>query len=144
MAKTVTRGFLAALTAVAMFAGPSLTNAADNAGPGRAAASGPATQATVVLRGCFAVVNATGSIARARCAVSSAKNGTGLYAVRFNADIRRCSFQATLGLSTFTGASPSGEIAVVGLFGSTNGVFVQTFNSAGAPADRGFHLTVIC
>ena len=132
------------MAAAAMFAGAGLAHAADNAGPGRAAASGPVMQATQALKGCFAVVNANGTRARSKCAKSSSKSAVGQYLVVFDADVRRCSFHATLGLAAFVGISPAGEIAVVGGFGTTNGVFVQTFNSAGVATDRAFHLTVIC
>lgn len=145
MSKTLTRGFLAAMTAAAMFAGAGLAHAADNnTGTGRAAASGPVRQATQALKGCFAVVSANGVRARSKCAKSSSRSAVGQYLIVFDADVRRCSFQATLGLAAFQGISPAGEIAVVGGFGTTNGVFVQTFNSAGAATDRAFHLTVIC
>ena len=145
MTKTVTRGFLAAVAAAAMSAGAGSAYAADNnTGPARAAASGSVRQATQALKGCFAMVNADGTRARGKCARGSTKSATGQYLVTFDADIRRCSFQATLGLAAFQGISPAGEIAVVGGFNTTNAVFVQTFNSAGVAADRAFHLTVIC
>jgi len=51
---------------------------------------------------------------------------------------------ATIGNSTGSGTEPSGEITTNGRFDSVNGVFIQTSNSAGADADRGFHLLVTC
>ena len=91
----------------------------------------------------FAVVNANGTLARGFQAVSSTRLGTGVYQVLFSHDITRSAYVGTIGLSASSGTSPSGEIAVVGRAGSANGVFVQTFNSSGAAADRGFHLAVL-
>jgi len=52
--------------------------------------------------------------------------------------------EAIIGNSTGSGTEPSGEITTNGRFDSVNGVFIQTSNSAGADADRGFHLLVTC
>jgi hypothetical protein len=91
----------------------------------------------------FAVVNANGTLARGFQAVSSTRLATGQYQVLFSHNITGSAYVGTIGLSTSIGVSPSGEIAVVGRFGSANGVFVQTFDSAGRAADRGFHLEVL-
>jgi hypothetical protein len=92
----------------------------------------------------FAVVNANGTLAFGFGAVSSTKLATGEYQVIFNRNVRDCAYVATIGLSGNLGGSPAGEIAVVGRFNNVNGVFVQTFTSAGVPADLGFHLAVHC
>lgn len=91
----------------------------------------------------FAVVNANGTLARGCQAVSAAHLGTGTYQVLFTHDITGSAYIGTIGLSVSIGSSPAGEIAVVGRFGAANGVFVQTFNSAGVPTDLGFHLAII-
>jgi hypothetical protein len=92
----------------------------------------------------FAVVNDNGTLARGFGALSSTKLATGEYEVIFNRNVRDCAYVATIGFSGSEGNSPSGEIAVVGRVNKPNGVYVQTFTSAGAPADRGFHLAVHC
>jgi hypothetical protein len=91
----------------------------------------------------FAVVNANGTLARGFQAVSSTRLAPGQYQVLFAHDITGSAYVGTLGLSGALGSSPSGEIAVVGRFGAPNGVFVQTFDSAGNAADRSFHLAVL-
>ncbi|MFI6758920.1 hypothetical protein ACIBF5_07220 [Micromonospora sp. NPDC050417] len=91
----------------------------------------------------FAVVNSNGSIVRGFGVSSAARLATGMYQVVFNHDLTGSAFVGTIGLPGSDGTSPSGEIAVVGRTGVANGVFVQTFNSAGAYADRGFHLGVL-
>ncbi|WP_229399542.1 hypothetical protein [Micromonospora okii] len=90
----------------------------------------------------FAVVDAGGALVRGFGAVSATRLGVGVYQVVFNHDLTQSAFVGTIGLPGSVGASPSGEIAVVGRAGVPNGIFVQTFTSAGAPADRGFHIAV--
>ncbi|SCL14377.1 hypothetical protein GA0070616_0423 [Micromonospora nigra] len=90
----------------------------------------------------WAVVESNGVLARGFGAVSATRLGVGQYQVVFSHDLTRSAYVGSLGLTGSIGSSPSGEIAVVGRFGVPNGVFVQTFNSAGAPADRAFHLTI--
>lgn len=104
----------------------------------------PATAAGLpaTAQGHFAVVNANGTLARGFGAVSSARLALGQYQVVFIQNVATSAFTATIGLTGSIGASPPGEIAVVGRAGIPNGVFVQTWNSAGAPADRSFHLHI--
>jgi len=91
----------------------------------------------------YAVVRSNGTLARGFEAVSAAHLGTGVYQVIFAHDITGSGYLGTVGLDTDSGESPSGQIAVVGRAGAANGVFVQTFDAAGNPADRGFHLAVL-
>lgn len=104
----------------------------------------PATAAGLpaTAQGHFAVVNANGTLARGFGVVSSARLALGQYQVVFIQSVVRSAYTATIGLTGSAGASPPGEIAVVGRAGNANGVFVQTWNSAGAPADRAFHLHI--
>jgi hypothetical protein len=92
----------------------------------------------------FAVVNANGTLARGFRAVSSQRFAVGRYAVTFNRNVRGCAYVATIGLSGSVGFSSPGQISVVGLVSSANGVFIAVSNSAGADADLGFHLAVHC
>jgi hypothetical protein len=91
----------------------------------------------------YAVVRSNGTLARGFEAVSAANLGTGVYQVIFAHDITGSAYLGTLGLDTDSGDSPSGQIAVVGRAGAANGVFVQTFDATGNPADRGFHVAVL-
>src|SRR5688572_22705170 len=90
----------------------------------------------------FAVVDANGTLARGRKAVSATRLGTGVYEVVFRKDVRKGAYLATIGLSGAAGASLPGEITVVGRAGNDRGVFVTTHSSGGAAADLGFHLAV--
>ncbi|WP_329009872.1 hypothetical protein OG271_26260 [Micromonospora rifamycinica] len=90
----------------------------------------------------WAVVASNGVLARGFGTVSATRLAVGQYQVVFSHDVTRSAYVGSIGLTGSVGASPSGEIAVVGRAGVPNGVFVQTFTSAGAPADRAFHLTI--
>jgi hypothetical protein len=62
-----------------------------------------------------------------------------VYQVVFTGDLTKCAMNATI-----TGATP-GEVTVAPTLAAGNTtVAVRTFNSAGAPADRAFHLTANC
>ena len=115
-------------------------------GPNRPGQTEKETAAELALGGTtyWGVVNSGGALNRQRGGVSSARLGVGVYEVIFLDSIRRCAYTGTIGLPGSSGSSPAGEIAVVGRVTDVRGVFVQTFNSAGAPADRGFHLVVNC
>jgi hypothetical protein len=67
----------------------------------------------------------------------SAKLATGQYEVVFNRDVTACSYQATMSIT-------QGETVVQPRTGVPNGVFVGTYTSAGAAADKAFHLAVFC
>lgn len=67
----------------------------------------------------------------------------GAYEVFFNQVVTSGVYTATIGLCGNVGTSPPGEITVTGRVGTVNGVFIQTSDSAGNPADRGFHLNVL-
>lgn len=91
----------------------------------------------------FGVVSSGGVLVRGLHALSATRLATGQYQVVFDHDVSAGAFIGTVGLTGSVGISPAGEIAVVGRSGLPNGVFVQTFNSAGAPANRSFHLAVL-
>ncbi|MEU0157048.1 hypothetical protein [Micromonospora fulviviridis] len=105
----------------------------------------PATSAGLppTAQSFFAVVEPTGALARGFQAVSATRLGVGTYQVVFSHDLTGSAFVATIGLSGSVGASAPGEITVVGRAGVPNGIFVQTFNSAGALTDLGFHTAVL-
>jgi hypothetical protein len=94
----------------------------------------------------WAVVNANGSLARGVGAVSAGRvdGPTGTYAVVFNRAVTNCAYIGTIGLSGTVGSSPPGEITVVRRFDNSAAVHVETHNSAGLSADRGFHVSISC
>ncbi|MFF3856602.1 hypothetical protein [Micromonospora sp. NPDC002575] len=90
----------------------------------------------------FAVVSSAGSLLRLRDAVSATRYGPGQYQVIFNRSLTQAAFVATLGTTADCCIPLSGEISVAPRLATPNGVFVQTYDSTGAPLDRPFHLAV--
>ncbi|MFY1637147.1 hypothetical protein ACN27F_28395 [Solwaraspora sp. WMMB335] len=105
----------------------------------------PATSAGMppTAQAFFAVVNSAGTLVRGFGAVSATRLTTGTYQVVFSHDLTGSAYVGSVGLPGSVGASAPGEITVVGRAGIPNGVFIQTFTSAGALADRGFHLAIL-
>ncbi len=94
----------------------------------------------------WAVVNADGTIARGVnvSAGSSSHPATGQYQVVFvGVDISICAYAATLGYPDNSGYAPAGMITASNTQ-YMNVVAVATYNAAGAPADRPFHLSILC
>ena len=85
----------------------------------------------------WAVINVSGTTGRGSGVTGSAKVATGQYEVVFNRDVTACSYQATMSISP-------GEAVAQPRASVPNGVFVGTYTSAGAAADRAFHLAVFC
>jgi hypothetical protein len=94
----------------------------------------------------WAVVNADGTLARARGATASAwLEVDGQYEVLFGQDVSNCSYFATIGGATSTATGDQGQVSVAPRVGKTNGVFVQTFDLVtAAEANLAFHLAVFC
>ena len=90
-----------------------------------------------------AVISNVGATVRGRGVASSAQIGTGQYAVIFDRDLRQCTYFATLGDESAAGPG-TGQIAVTSAASNVNGVRVVTRDSAGALANRSFHLLVSC
>ena len=82
------------------------------------------------------VTGATGALGDQRGATASARSAAGIYSVDFNADVSKCARTATI-----AGTDP-GQITTAATDADT--VAVRTFDSAGAAADRSFHLVVTC
>ena len=105
-----------------------------------------ATTATGLTR--QLLVAANGAKSNDRGVVSSAKLADGRYQVIFDADVRTCALSATLVEQPPPPADPTapvtGQIAVAPLESNANGVHISTTDSAGAYADRSFHLLVSC
>lgn len=122
-------------------AGPAGARGANGA-PGATGARGPAGAPATAL---WAIVNSAGTLVRGSHATSATHIGTGIYTVRFDRNIRLCSYQATLGHPPEAfGSGPSGQIGTTGEAASVNGIWVQTFNGAGTGADQDFHIVVFC
>ena len=85
----------------------------------------------------WAVINVSGTTGRGSGVTGSAKVATGQYEVVFNRDVTTCSYQATLSVT-------QGEVIAQPRSLVPNGVFVGTYSSAGAAADKAFHLAVFC
>ncbi len=94
----------------------------------------------------WAVVNRNATLARGKGAIAVTRGDTaaGSYIVVFNKDVTRCLWTGTIGLSGTVGVEQPGEITVVRRFNNPQAVYVTTHTSAGAQADRGFHLFIGC
>lgn len=93
----------------------------------------------------WAVVNGSnGTLVRGNRATTSTRSSTGTYQVRFDQNIRSCAYVAQIGDFDASGTESPGFLTTVGEGASVNGVFINTYNSSGAAADRSFHLRVIC
>jgi hypothetical protein len=75
--------------------------------------------------------------------VSVTRFGVGIYEVIFNQVISGGVYTASVGQCGNVGVNAAGTATVVGRSGTNNGLFIQTFNAAGAPADTGFHVHVL-
>jgi hypothetical protein len=110
--------------------------------PGPRGPAGPPGPAGAVTR-LWAVVNGTGSIARAAGTTSAGRLGAGVYEVVFGQNVGNCVYVASVGDSgESTGLS--GAAMTTRRAGNANAVRVETRNLAGAAADRAFHLIVVC
>lgn len=92
----------------------------------------------------WAVVNPDISLARGAGVVSVSKQDEGQVAVVFFKDVSQCAYTANVGFAGSNGVPADGAVTVVGLNGVPNGVYVTTYNQAGAATDSGFHLLVTC
>ncbi|MGK5738800.1 hypothetical protein [Micromonospora sp. URMC 103] len=99
-----------------------------------------ANATTLAATTSITVVNANGT--RARGTGTVIKYGTGQYEVQFAFTVSSGVFVATIGRADACCIPPAGEISVSARLSTPNGVFVQTRNSAGTPADLPFHLVV--
>jgi hypothetical protein len=140
-------------TATVLSAIVALSAASAFAGEQPASIPDPAVKAAAAFPTCTAfcaVINADGSIARAHLHTTATNLGTGVYQVLFynsvtsQKDITKCAFTATPGLSGFSGVQPAAFVTVVGRAGTSNGVFVSTYDNTGAFANEPFHLLVSC
>ncbi len=84
----------------------------------------------------WAVINASGTTGRGSGVTGSAKV-TGGYEVVFNRDVTACSYQVTMSIT-------QGEAVAQPRSAVPNGVFVGTYSSSGATADKAFNLAVFC
>ena len=145
---SIRRRSIAGVTAIAAVAGVvalmspvASSSAGENLGT---PVAGPAADPAVAKQDRWAVINADGSIARGKGVVSATNLSTGNYEVIFNKPVTPCLMSATIGLSGSSGTELPGFITTVGRVTDVNGVFVTTDDTAGASANRGFHLYIGC
>lgn len=104
------------------------------------------------VREFWAVIERDATLVRGRNVVRTAKLDTGVYEVFFTGEVSNGAFVATIGRPGIA-TEPTGEITVAlrccpGFgayqpFDDNKGVWIQTFDSGGKPADRSFHLIVL-
>jgi len=119
-----------------------LVDLARNARRGRRGPAGPPGPAGAVTR-LWAVVNASGSIARSAGTTSAGRLGGGDYEVVFGQNVSACVFVATLG-DPGDGTGVAGMVSTARRSGNANSVRIRTRGANGALADRPFHLVVVC
>jgi hypothetical protein len=141
VALVTTLGVIAATQVIAQDGG-----AASNTGKPKVSQSGIGTQTLQDAHTNYAVCNSGGGLALAQSlgALSCTRLALGTYQVIFDHNVRACAYEGTIGLVGAAGVPPPGEISVVGLAVDVRGVFVKTYSSGGASADRAFHLAVHC
>lgn len=134
----------AAAASIAIFACAGVATAS----PGGPQPAGPAPAKGVHTLGAsnvsgWAVVDATGTLARGANAVAVIKLGAGTYEVQMNSKLKHCSFVGSAG-DPGQGTSGFGVVTTANRAGNEKAVFVQTFNQAGTSTDTDFHLNVTC
>ena len=77
------------------------------------------------------VISNVGALVRGRGITSASKTGDGQYQAIFDADVRNCTYFATLGDESASGPG-TGQIAVTSAASNVNGVRVVTRNSTGS------------
>ena len=92
----------------------------------------------------WAVINQNGTIARHRGATANTlKEATGTYNVHFDRDVSSCAYSVTIG-GADAGTPPAGSAGATNLADVNNALYIRTYNAAGALADQGFHVAVLC
>jgi hypothetical protein len=110
--------------------------------PGPRGPAGPAGPAGGVTR-LWAVVNASGSIARSAGTTSAGRLAAGTYEVIFGQAVAACTYVGAVG-DAAAGTGTNGSLTVAQRAGNANAVRVETRTLGGALADRAFHLVVVC
>jgi hypothetical protein len=98
------------------------------------------------LKALYAAVHGNATLARGIGAVSAKRidDPAGTYSVRFNRNLATCFFMATIGLPGASGVETPGFITTVRNADDPKSIYVMTFNTAGAQADRSFFLHIGC
>ena len=92
----------------------------------------------------WAVVTIGGALARGSNATNAIHLSTGEFEVDFTTNISRCAYSATVGESSSNHSPPAAFVGATGRNGNYKGVYVDTFDDTGTPADEPFHLVVTC
>jgi hypothetical protein len=107
--------------------------------------TGPQGLAGTSATGLWAVVNSDGTLARGSSAATGASQlQTGTYEVDFNQDVTGCAYVATIGDPRSIVIPPAGSVSVTGRYNNPNGLYIVTYDSSGAAADRALFVTVFC
>ena len=137
--------------AVGVFAGTAMAGGGGNgpnAAAGKASVTPSFSSSTAVKVKAAAVITANATVQRASTlpypVTSITSLGTGLYDLRFSHSIGGCAWVGTVGLGTFGGSTGAAQITITGRVGTTNGLFISTFNGAGTAANEPFHVIVVC
>lgn len=91
----------------------------------------------------YATVNSNGTLVTSSGGATTTKHGTGTYEVDFGRDVTECASVAELAHPT-DGNPQAGETGTADRELNPEGIWIETRDSAGAAADRSFHLIVVC
>ncbi len=96
--------------------------------------------------GCFAVVTPAGGLPQSQQVSGVTRLGVGQFQVVFEKPVNKCALNATLGSFDRSGVQQPPGVVTVGRTTNVDnkGVFVWTYNMAGALQDRAFHLSLEC
>jgi hypothetical protein len=129
----------AALVAITLLAPPSLAQAPVQ--PVKPQSGAPATEALPpVVSGKtvgWAIILPNGAIERSKNVIGNVNTGAGGYKITFRTKVDQCRYLATM-------TDNFGFVRVFRYNMDARGVIVETANTSGSPANRGFYLQVIC
>jgi hypothetical protein len=134
---------LGAVLATAALAGGTYFATAASASTPNSPDTATTASATTPAR-VFAAINADGTKLRGKAVASTAHLSTGTYDIRFNRNISTCAWTATVGIGSFGGSTGPAIVTATGRAGTNNGLFVNTYNTAGTLTDEAFLVVVVC
>jgi len=104
----------------------------------------PGIASAAVVGQKWAVVSATGTLARGNGVTAVSRLGAGVYSVQFTTDMSLCAYEA-IGGDPGTGALVAPVVTSVALRSNPTQLLVKTFDeSIGSVADAPFHVTTYC
>lgn len=92
----------------------------------------------------WALVNSDGTVSRSSMVASASSQGTGMYEVIFDRDVTDCAYSVNSGLAGSLFGPPVAFAGATGRYATPNGVWVETWDAAGANVNAAFFISVEC